>query len=511
VEQQLPTIPDISIDKYLYIDFYKYFGLTTDDPVFKAAGVFSLSKKRTFNKVQEDIANRIATIFINNTDCIHNYYELSIRVEDTRQYLNSIKENRKIKVGYTQDFDSYRKDFPDFLLPSELLDAALNLVRENKDLFLQLVDGKSQVDEENKYKEELQFTSEHCMVILATAYASNFVLPLCVNYVDALSMPDTDTLLIDLMINIIEILSEGRDINLLNKLMKLIDSRITVTKYSDKVMWNYLPNVGINSSEYIVSQLRKLIVDIIPKLEMDKNVVNYLHVVIKNQLQYLFSSNFPINYKPLATVLEPDEASIFDRNHQDAAITKSEIEESIAKNAIEDLIKRLNAQNPVNANEVNHYINNLKVSKEQQILLNLLYRDELSENYLTFANNIQYVTLLIHMVKYLHFSGYEILSRLVRSNDVPTDMKFQRKIVTKKFISSLENSHLYTDIQAKFSFLQDKFEKSNIFTRLIEGFRKNNRVEISDFEKPLESNLPMDYDERFLGQELLKLIHTHVM
>ena len=507
---------EVTIGKGINIDFTKLdlsvYGYEFDQNLVAEACKLSLNKKRTFVKCTDLFASVLASVLENIPAMENLAFEFMYSVAESKKFLEdnkefevlTTKEGMVAENGIYYRFTTSSPDHPEFLAPVEAYGMLLKMARLSYEFIGQNIIG-FQVDQENQYRDDLQFTSEHCKLVLTASYVAKFLLPFFCTYAASVKLRDTDMMLVDLFTQIINDVSEGK--NLPNKIKKLVESRILSTQYSDRVIWNYLTNAGTNAEEHIVSQYWKVITDIFPKLEDQTNVINYFHVVLTNQLSYLFKSNLPINYKPLSVAVEADEVSLFDRHH--ARICKSELDEIINRETIDFIIDKFKEQKSVGYEEFAHYNRNLPITKEHQSLIYDFFNKWAANHEIFFsATARQFYTLLLIVVDYMEKHGMPTLARACLSKGVRDKTSIKRKVVTRKFIMSLENSHLYTDIQKRFSDCA-KLEDITLFVNTVEAFKRDRRLNVKFLDPNFGTDIPeLELDERNLGQELLVFLNT---
>jgi hypothetical protein len=107
---------------------------------------------------------------------------------------------------------------------------------------------------------------------------------------------------------------EDGSTDILAKIRKLVESRVLQTRYSDKVMWNYLLNVATDPNVFIDRLFRKFIAEGVPKLEQGTNIIKFFHTFLKNQIKFQFTAKFPISYRPVRPdVMDPDGVGAMER------------------------------------------------------------------------------------------------------------------------------------------------------------------------------------------------------
>lgn len=149
------------------------------------------------------------------------------------------------------------------------------------------LDSRINVNEKNL---EYAISDKINKVVLKTSMVARLLIPLISEI-----MMDDDKLY--LLLSSIMNKFDGKTKKTKNKLYKFIELRVNRTLYSDAVMWDFLSNRSIDSNLYIAELNRKLTNEIIPKFGYNKSIVSYLDVVVRKKIIFLFTYDYPINYK----------------------------------------------------------------------------------------------------------------------------------------------------------------------------------------------------------------------
>ena len=289
MEQQEATQgPTVSlVDGGISIDFSGHWNRNMTDYHF-----FSMSRKRNFATMAERSGTALATL-LQDSDFAYGLlalrYGISLPEEDA-QHIS--EESLPTAVA-----DLFNESAVSMI--GEIVDQAYD--SENIDI---------NTGHGGKNNEELQFTNEHARVILRWSYACVAAAPIITTFMDERDIQARDSM--NVIIGVFGALlrrfePEGGNTDILAKIRKLVESRVLQTRYSDKVMWNYLRNVATDPYIFIDRLLRKFIAEGIPKLEQGTNVIKFFHTFLKNQIKFQFTAKFPISFKPVRPdVMDPD-------------------------------------------------------------------------------------------------------------------------------------------------------------------------------------------------------------
>ena len=197
------------------------------------------------------------------------------------------------------------------------------------------IDMDSQSAKSENKNEELQFLDSHAKSILCSTAMIRMVIPIIGTfaYYNSEKKINQDAIFNIVFTRIIELFQV--DALIINKLTKLVESRVKTSIYSNKVMWTYLENMGVTPESTITNIRRSLICEIIPKLEYDKSVISMFAAVIKRQLEFLFTENFKIQFKPIAinhndTKEEPiDFIKIYSKDEGITTLMELDVQDSV--------------------------------------------------------------------------------------------------------------------------------------------------------------------------------------
>lgn len=360
---------------------------------------------------------------------------------------------------------------------------------------------------------ELQFDRTHCLIILANAKISRAAIPLITEYIKTLEDANGDYInkrFLNYFIHSmkkIENAIEGRHINMENKLRKLIESRVFGTEYSDSVVWGYLRNVGTSPVEFIQPLLRKIYIDIIPKLSLEENCINFLHVVIKKQLQYQFHQKIPLAYETVNSSIEPDEASVFDI--EVSKFNQNEIYSPLISLAIQEMFKKVKGSIAndieVTEEELIKYEKFIRPNKEKTILYLMTYGRFIEDHEMLYRMNQRtFAMLILYLYKIFKKVGFNELAKVVLYDTKESEMTVAKFKLTKKYLTQIKTSERYTKLRdEKFSNVITKFDKNNIIFTLLENCLKSTRVTL-----PVdgEEQKDVEIDPDILADELIKLV-----
>ena len=288
MEEERAPAPTVSlVDGGIHIDFSGFWNRDIGEYNF-----FSMSRKRNFAGMAERSGEALAAL-LHDVDFAFGLAAL--------RYAVSLPETD-----------------PDYVSEEALPAQVADLFNDNAVAIIgEIVDAAYEaegidIDTEHggKNNEELQFTNEHALVILRWSLACVASAPIITVFMDEHDIQSRDSM--NLIMGVFGALlrrfePEGGDTDILAKIRKLVESRVLQTRYSDKVMWNYLRNVATDPHIFIDRLFRKFITEGVPKLAQGTNVIKFFHTFLKNQIKFQFTAKFPISYKPIRPdVMDPE-------------------------------------------------------------------------------------------------------------------------------------------------------------------------------------------------------------
>lgn len=447
---------------------------------------FHLSKKRTYCNIADaiiDSNNRILK-YDKNSELLFNYLVVKFRIDsmayDTaEEFIESLYEilfrDGKLKGIITKHTNKNYK----FNLDEKLI---------------------------KNFNEGLQFTDHHCKILHMISVGMKYVIPLVLEYafLNPTVQEDLGEFLLMSFDPLFDIFSP--DVDILNKLYESVNSRITGTRYSDRVYWYYSEVMGY-SIEYLTNNLiKKLIIDIIPKYDFEKNIISLNHVFINNNIEYTFRINFPINFKPLNLTEESGSTGLtdFDKLAINTART-NESEITINKVNIKTTIKHLMKKHKIKISraEFDFYMKNPLNELQKNLLFLFFAKDFGSVTGLYNCNLKEYIILLIMMKRILAKNKFIYLQHILTGSVAKIN---EKKEPPRKNLENITSSEKYfTIVNEKFSYTAVNIQDSNIILKFITTIHRNN-FHYYDFDNPETLGVPIKVNLDTIAEEIFRFI-----
>ena len=280
--------PEVSLeDGGLLIDFSSFWKRDLQEYSF-----FSMSRKRNFANMAERSGSALATLLQDNDfalGLLSLRYNITLPEEDSSFVLEESLPDKIVELFNTN-----------------VIEMIGNVVDDAYDAH------KVDINTEHggKNNEELQFTNDHARIILRWSFACVTAAPIITAYMSERRILSRDSM--NLIISVFGALVKcfepvDGSVDVLAKIRKLVESRVLQTRYSDKVIWNYLRNVATDPHIVIDRLFRKFIVEGIPKVDQGSNIIKFFHTFLKKQISFQFTAKFPVSYKPVRQdTMDPD-------------------------------------------------------------------------------------------------------------------------------------------------------------------------------------------------------------
>lgn len=490
-QEDVEQIVSFKENSLVVIDFK---GLLNED-LDEELTMFSLEKKRVYKNLYSQIIQDLE-YFIERT-------------ESLKFSLLSVKHKIITKLG-----DYSEKEFSDDVLAifdnEDIVTEIHNYVEENYSVNLNERSQKAK-----NVNTELQFKDDHAKIIIKSSVAQRLVIPLITDYIlyyyekEELkgSHKQDEKLTMGIFTRIIELFSpEDEQIDIFNKLFRFTSSRVLTTRGSDKVIWAYLKNMSKDIDSVIRQLFRSLVITVIPKLLVDANIISFFHVVLNKSINFLFTYNYNVKYRPVSRKnVDSEGLSEFDRmeinmvrfDEGQAVINKVAI-----RYEIENIKKKYGIE--IDPDEFEYYKENVEINSLQTNLLFLMFSKDFGYYNSLFACNYnQYITLCIIARKILEQKGFTFLSKFITS--VPeTDAPRKKLNKNREFLNRLTNSKKYEDIfYKKYNNVVLNLVNSGLLIQFITTLKNHPFYAIPDFFS--------DEDEMEMIEEPIELIADELM
>lgn len=366
---------------------------------------------------------------------------IDLYVEINKGYYN--EENRKEIIDLLSTF----------LDDSPLIQMVFDFVIENYNIT---------IEDPEKDIRQLQFNDLYAKRILMTSVLSRLTLPLIFFYIDKMNLRKDDELQFNMVsygFSKFNTDDEGNPLNMSIKLQKYVDSVVQKTLYSDKVIWNYVESMGLNPIIVGLQINNVLVCNIVPKLLINNSIVSYLSVVTTKQLEFLFSKNFAVDYRPIAIIKNDNEnSSPLTRIENRILKNKSELDLRIIHNTLKKFFDLY--EDIIDKTLLEWYLDNITIHSAQVRLLKFFINEHLgNEVCISMLSKEQYVKLCLLAKSWYEYNGYSYIGWLIFSK--PHERNYLRRNFRKgKLLMEIITSRTYKSLKDEYTFLsEDRMEE----------------------------------------------------
>lgn len=310
----------------------------------------------------------------------------------------------------------------------------------------------------------LQFTNRYAKRILAVALFARLTFPIICTYINTkgIHSGEGQKILIDAMHRIIAIYDQPQFsgdteiTDLSTKIQRFVQVNVENTLYSDKVIWSKLDLQNITKDTIAQDICRSIFSHIIPKIELGRSVVSFLHVFIKNQIGFEFHKKFKTTYKPIKRI-STDEDSINPFITVEQRLTKSNTE-------LDNLLIQLEVKNYIEEHdrlteeELRYHLKHVEIHTAQTRILGFFISKCISQGIPVLGlNKVQYVKLLFIAKKWFEDNGFLFISFILLGT--PTDrISIRQNLGRGKNLMDILNSKIYNDLLSHYNYMGNRID-----------------------------------------------------
>lgn len=420
-------------------------------------------KLRKFYKSIPNIASGLNIV-------LNNYIEFAIKLLNFKiTTIKKFKNKREYSEEEINNFDKeFIKNIKELYNDPKLIKIVDEYIESTYTICLDDISTK-------KINTDLQVTDKVNKVILKAALMIRIITPTICDYLNTAVYSSRRNLFYIINVDIIKLFSDGKQ-NVLNKLERIVSSRIYQTRYSDTVIWNYYKLLSIDINSLILEIYNSIIDSIISKILPNESSIKFLDVVIRKKIQYKFQINFPISYKSLKRNNEDDD--IDDKDKMEMVLFNSEIDEGtqiINLVTIDQICKKYNfSKSDIEEFKKNILKNN--VNEIQKYFIEIYFGSKFDCNC---CNYEQRIILLMGLIKDLKNKGFVQIVKLLESTIDRNSYLISKRKISNKILSSIE----FKKLNEKFLPYLDIFMKDNPVAKML-SFKNYKFIneDINDFD-----------------------------
>lgn len=434
------------------------------------------------NKKENNLVCRFDVLF--NREDISHFNVIDIKMRKYYKNLESIARDMNLVLNNYDDFamfllkirlniyeneegypvDEFIKDLAEIYENENIVNIFDEYIEDTYNICLDEVISK-------KINTDLQVTDYINKIVLKSAMMIRITIPLLCDYCNNFECNE-NYLFLRTFKNIIQNYSDGKDV-VLNKLNKIVKSRVYQTRYSDIVMWSYLKNMSVDMDLLVIEIYNNIIRTIICKLEPNTSVIKFLDVVIKRKIEFKFTYNYPLSYKSIKIDQSDDDIDEKDKIEISFFIsTHNEGDLYINLATIKQICNKLNFSNEEIEDFSNNILNGKNLNEIQKYFLNIYYSNKFD---VSITNEKQRIILLMGLINDLKSKGLYMIPRLLQSTLNRDDLTINNRKLSAKILESTE----YKKLSKKYLSVLNIFLKDNIIAKMI-SFKNYKFIEPDD-------------------------------
>jgi hypothetical protein len=427
-------------DKIVNIDFKNkvFEGHISDESLLDTVSFgFSFLKKRVFHKSIDIFIDDVNTFLGKNPHLAETY--LTIKgLLDQGEY----GDNQEDRIRLAEAIRDY------IIEDEPLIQSIYDYVEENYQITIESPSKDNQ----------LQFKDSYAKRIIGSAILFRTVIPLLCHFMAVHNIRKEDTLFLEVVHHILQKFNfddDGEPLDLVIKIQKFVETAVANTLYSDKVMWSYLKNLSINDKTMAIEIHRNVLTSILPKLDVNKSIVSFFHVVIKKQIEYNFTANFRLTYKPLSiTKTDSDASNPFVKVEQKLLKTSSELQIVLMREDIANFIDR--NMKYVDPALFDYYKKHIDIHTGQTKILNFFISNQIGKGIDSYMMNKEdYVKVVLIAKEWFERNNYPFISYILLGKPVPKHTIKHNFTRGKNFLEIKESS-VFKNIADKYKHLDTK-------------------------------------------------------
>lgn len=466
----------------------KIVAVRTEDGKDLYRNSYNISKKRFLN-MGDAICNVFNTIAANDA---------SVKLfENMGRIKNKFKKELELDECY------FSETIKKYLLTDELKQIAIKYVDDNykivtdekelveKELTSLTIVNNEEVVKLNKseaYK-DLWLSDIYAVDLERISFVMKFIIPLITEFHVSGRFEENVYLIV-----FKEIMNMFNDNNIIDKLIKFINSKILYTKATDQKMWDYLKNVNYNMQNAGLDMFTKIVTLILYKFNTEQYPIHLIIVALRKQIDYVFTKDHGIRFSSFVGVIENNDGiSNFDKmstkKYDEGAAVISKVNKS---DSLKKILRTFEKEHNITVNNVEYrfYYDKINPSTVHTSLIYLFYSKYMDTANFSLSKE-EYIILSIILHKFLLNQKMQKLATIMISNYIEEERN--RKLQKKDFITKLNNTKLYKEIIAdKYAHISDKIDgNKNPILNLIYSIYYGNwkpvyfTPEISDDNKSL--------------------------
>lgn len=365
----------------------------------------------------------------------------------------------------------------------------------------------------HKFDVGTTFMDRHFKAIYAISTVIKLIIPISVHFVYTNHSVETKTFFYNLFITIFNTIQTAIGYDIYSKLHTYIYRIVMKTQNTDKIMWDKLKILSKTPETVVEEAVKRIIVDVFPKFEFEKNIVNFITVATRKFVNWTIRKEHPVSIYTLSDV----EGST---SNDDAVITEADLFDSynvkrdetiifLRKEFVMDTIQKIMIREKVEIlpEELQFYKETVKFHYIQTSAIFQAFAHYFggSEN-IYGCNKEQYVMLMIILVKMMRRLGINELAQYILAHR----QNYNYRRISKTFDNMLFNNPMYKElIENKYKFITNLIENKN-FIRNMFVVSINNNYSYNEYNNPKNGQI-IEKNEELLCKDVLSFFNMIII
>lgn len=402
---------------------------------------------------------------------------------------------------------TFQNDIFEYLLTDSIIKKIYNMV---DDYYCIDLTPNKKLKDANSHA--LQFCNEHGRTVMALAIAYKLTIPIVCHYYSMKSdkiaemaiikkelVPTIKKYLHDIFASYIPLFEDGYD--MYTKLTMIANSHLTVTKNSEKVMWNRAINRKITPTTLLNDLMLSVIVDLIPKAIFKSNIIHLIQVAIPQQIKMNLIAKDPCEYCDVSMISKNDELSGLEKMEANNAKI-SDLDIIISKINIADGIKKVKKRYniKISDDEINYYKKHLRSSVFSELILQFFAKYFGGVYDLKSISKKDYIKLVIIFKRIMSNMGFVYIHQIMTGNVSST---IKRRRISSKQLKKIESSYKFQKVMNNYSM---GMEMENNSTIKVIASLINTPIEYVDYNHKERLNQNIIADTDIVADEYLRFV-----
>lgn len=403
--------------------------------------------KRVYHRKLDQFAQEMCDAIKVSPELLEVFLALNLMIKEG-EYANTEEEQRRL---ITDIYSIVGED-------ETLLAYIMELVEENYTIDIEATEKGTEAPKQSV----LQFTNVYAKRIISCGVLARITFPILCSFYNYHQMKNDGNLFMDAMNEIFNIFNfddDGNELDLATKIQKFVQVQVDNTMYSDRVIWNYLKNMSVSNFTLARDICRDLMTNITPKLEHNRSIVAFFHVVIKHKIEYQFTAKFKVAYKPVKQLSGDDEISPFIKIEQQLISSSPELNLVMMKADIANFIRK---RRVLSEEERVYHINNIVIHTAQTRIIGFFLNKQLGRGIPVLSlKKEDYVDVLFIAKKWFEENGYKFISFVLLGKPMPRTST-KKSIGRGKTLLEITESKVYQSLEKRFAKVGSKVNSETI-------------------------------------------------